>query len=171
MNINCNCYCRLLLLLDVFCVSAVNPVFSQTVLIPEKTEVKVLIEPAFTTAIDPEKQKTQFKIAEPVDLFGVVVFVTADPVKASITEFNKRGHLGKPGKIAVTIEAIQAGDGAMIPVKPKRISHRGESKKTLAYLLLPLLGAGYFIKGGDAAIPQGDTVVVATKERHFFKVR
>jgi hypothetical protein len=50
------------------------------------------------------------------------------------------------------------------------VSTKGESKKTIAIPLLLLLGAGYFIKGGDATIPQGDTVVVKTKKRHFFKL-
>ncbi|MCH7761647.1 hypothetical protein IIA15_09680 [candidate division TA06 bacterium] len=153
----------------VLCVSAVNEASAQTVVIPEKTEVKVLIDPGLTTANEPKKRTLYFKVAESVALFDVVVFEEGASVKATITKFKKRGYLGKPGKIAVTIEAVQAQDGTFIPVRPIRISHQGKSQKTIALPLLLLLGAGYFIKGGAATIPQGETVVVATKERYFFK--
>jgi len=100
----------------------------------------------------------------------VMVFEAGAPVLATITKFKKRGHIGSPGKIALQIEAVQALDGTFIPVRKLRVSTKGKSKKTIAIPLLLLLGAGYFIKGGDATIPQGDTVVVRTKERHFFKL-
>ena len=161
---------KYLCVLCILCFPAVNEVFAQTVVIPEKTKVKVLIDHSLSTAKNPQSRSVTFKVAEPVSLFDVVVFAAGDPVFAKITEFQNRGHIGKPGKIAVTITSIKAQDGTMIPVRPIRLSHQGESKKTIALPLLLLLGAGYFIKGGDAAIPQGDTVVVATKKRHFFKL-
>jgi hypothetical protein len=154
----------------ILCVSAVNEAFPQTVVIPEETKIKVLIDSDLSTSQDPVNSTIYYKVAESVSLFNVIVIESGNPVKARITEIKKKGPLGKPGKIAVTIESVQAEDGTFVPIKPFRISHKGKSKKTKSLLMLPLLGLGYFIKGGEATIPEGDTLTVKTKARHFLKI-
>lgn len=144
--------------------------FAQTVVIPEKTPVKVIIDPGLKTSEEPKSRTLYLKVAESISLFDVIVFEKGAPVQSKITEFKKRGPLGKPGKVAVTLEAVQARDGKNIPLKKIRISRQGKSKKHIAFPLLLLLGAGYFIKGGDAEITPGDTLVVETKENHFLKL-
>lgn len=82
---------------------------------------------------------------------------------ASISEISKPGMFGKPGKIELQIQSIQAVDGQQVLVSGMPMISEGQNKRALAWslsiglLILTLVGGaiGFFIKGKNAEMKAG----------------
>lgn len=140
-----------------------------TVTVPERTKIEVKLDQEIGTANPPRRREVSFKVKERVTSLGVTILDEGDPGIGRIVKFKSPGRMGKPGEIAVRVDSVRAQDGEYLAVKGPRLEGRGESRERRACLLLPLFGIGYFTRGGDAFIPKDTTVVVVTKESHFFK--
>lgn len=82
---------------------------------------------------------------------------------ATISEISKPGIFGKPGRIELQIQSIQAVDGQQILVSGMPMISEGQNRRALAWslsvglLILTLIGGaiGFFIKGKNAELKAG----------------
>ncbi len=82
---------------------------------------------------------------------------------ATISEISKPGMFGKPGRIELQIQSIQAVDGQQVLVSGMPMIAEGQNKRALAWslsiglLILTLVGGaiGFFIKGKPAELKAG----------------
>lgn len=84
---------------------------------------------------------------------------------ATVSDLVKPGVFGKPGRIELQIQSVQAVDGQQILLSGIPMNAEGQNKKGLAWglsiglFLLTLIGGavGFFIKGKPAEIKAGTT--------------
>ena len=102
---------------------------------------------------------------------GIEVFRPEAKVYGEVLTHKKPGRLGKPGYIKVRIDSVEAIGGSNIAVKPIPLSATGKSKRLKAYLLLPLLGYGYFfVKGGHAMLGEDQEKIITVKTARFEEI-
>ncbi len=125
-----------------------------------ETKVDVLFKAPLSTSEDkPQDLSAILEIAKSDTVAGIEVFRKGGKVYGEVLEYVKPGHLGKPGSIRVRIDSLQTVQGRNIGVKPLGFSAVGKARKVRAYLMLPLLGYGYFVKGGDALLGEAGQVI------------
>lgn len=82
---------------------------------------------------------------------------------ATISDLKKAGIFGKPGKLELQIQSIQAVDGQQILLSGIPLTLEGKSNAALAWIVSVLLfvttvfggAVGFFIKGKDAEFKAG----------------
>lgn len=118
---------------------------------------------SLTQTIDSETaivgETVEFVVSRDVDIDGTVVIQSGTVATGTIASVEKRGMLGKPGAIMVTLKSTTAVDGTEVPLRGS-ISREGSNKQTTALLvgiLLCILGL-FLIKGGSANVPTGTEV-------------
>jgi len=128
------------------------------------TKVEIILKTPLTTVDDkPPVFAELIEIASSDTVAGIEVFRKGGKVFGEIQVFTKPGHLGKAGKIKIKIDSLQTVQGKAVAVKPIDLSASGKSKRLKAYLMLPLLGSGYFVKGDDAVLGEkGQIIPVST---------
>ena len=133
-------------------------------------EIKVKYKSKLSTEIEKSKNLSEIlEIAHNISVAGIDVFKAGGTVYGKVLKFNKPGRLGKPAVIKVRIDSVQAISGKNIAVKPVPLSAQGKSKRLKAYLLLPLLGYGYFIRGGHALLGS-DEIELTVKTLRFEEI-
>jgi hypothetical protein len=84
---------------------------------------------------------------------------------ATITDVQKAGGFGKPGRLELQIQSVQSVDGQQILVSGMNMISEGQNKRGLAWglsiglFLLTIIGGaiGFFIKGKPAELKAGTT--------------
>lgn len=133
-------------------------------------EIKIKYKSKLSTELDKSKNLSDvLEIAQNISVAGIDVFKAGGTVYGEILKFKKPGRLGKPAVIKVRIDSVQAINGKNIAVKPVPLSVKGKSKRLKAYLLLPLLGYGYFIRGGHALLGS-DEIELTVKTARFEEI-
>ncbi len=124
----------------------------------------VLKAPITTKSEQTPSLSTLFEIASADSSAGVEIFRKGGRVYGQMMKFERPGHMGNPGRIQVRIDSVQTSKGKILAVKPLILSAEGKAKKLKAYLMLPLLGYGYFfVKGGHATLGEpGQIMQVST---------
>jgi len=135
-------------------------------LLNAQSQNKVKLRAGTVVAISIENSTTSEATLNSIVNFRVIRDVTVDDkvvVKAgsvatgTISEVNSTGAVGKPGKVAVKLNSVQAVDGQTVYISGS-IDKEGENKVVLTVILgllcLPLL----LLNGGDANIPAGTEV-------------
>jgi hypothetical protein len=84
---------------------------------------------------------------------------------ATITDIQRPGIFGKPGRLELQIQSVQAVDGQQILLSGMNMIAEGQNKRGLAWglsiglFLLTIIGGavGFFIKGKSAELKSGTT--------------
>jgi hypothetical protein len=84
---------------------------------------------------------------------------------ATITDVQRAGGFGKPGRLELQIQSVQSVDGQQILVSGMNMISEGQNKRGLAWglsiglFLLTIIGGaiGFFIKGKPAELKAGTT--------------
>lgn len=101
------------------------------------------------------------EVASSDTIAGIIVFKPGCKIFGDI-KVKKPGRLGKPGSLRAQIDSIQTVQGKVVPVRqPLVLSITGKSHRKKAYMMLPLLGYGYLIKGEHAILSIKDKVITA----------
>ena len=135
--------------------------------IPADTEVKVKFdERAAVNSKDAVSGvPILIELAEPLKIGGVTIVEEGAKGTAVISEVEKAGRGGKPGKIAVEFVDLEPMGEFKSP-EDQRIkltgtaSNKGKGKKTLSYIL----GFGLFIKGGQGELPTDSAYTAKVSE-------
>lgn len=127
--------------------------------IPAGTAVRCTFNEAVNPETAPVGQRLTLSVSEAVVVDGVTVIQVGAPVIAEVTQSQKRGSVGKPAIIGVTLYSVTATDGSSIALSGQKVI-QGESKQTSALVITILCCIlGLLQKGGDAVIPEGSSVV------------
>ena len=100
----------------------------------------------------------QLSVMSDVKVDGTVVIAAGAPARGEVTSLQKKGMVGRPGKITITIKSVQAVDGKMIAVAGSK-SAEGDDQMTTAIVVSVLLCLlGVLIQGGEATISSGTPI-------------
>ena len=140
--------------------------FCGKVYIPQGTEISVKFKADLTTKSDNIPSGTEiFEVATNQKITGVEAIRQGGSVYCEIIKFKKPGFLGSGGEIEIRIDSIQTALGKNIKVDNKLLIAKGKNKKLKAFLMLPVLGYGFFIKGDHAQLGrQNDVINLKTSE-------
>jgi hypothetical protein len=156
----------LILFAVYFGLSSFSAVFAGKVYIQEGKIIGLKFKADISTEMDQVPVFSEIvEVASSDTVAGIVVFQPGCKVFGDV-KLKKPGHLGKPGSLRMQIDSVQSVQGKIIAIKqPLVMSIVGKSKKKKALLMLPLLGAGYFIKGEHAILKEKDKIILAKTAR------
>ena len=132
--------------------------------IPGNTIIKVKTEGEITSEKAKVGDKITLLVVSDVVIDNVVVIKAGAPSLAEVDLIQKRGAVGKQGKIGVSLLNVQLIDGSVIPLSGK-LQYEGKNKTTSS-VALSILTTGLFLlkRGQEGIIPDGtemDALVVS----------
>lgn len=142
---------------------------NQEIILSEGTPLHVVTAQETTSKDAKPNDSVQFTVDEDVSIDGQVVIRKGTPAVGSVINAEKRGYLGKSGKLAVQVESTQTVDGQPLKL---RASKGAEGKdKTNSTAALSMI-SGFFLlkKGGEAKIAAGTPVTVFVAEEKRFRL-
>ncbi|GEM_PF-2067246 len=134
------------------------------IIIPDGTEFSVVATETISSKTASEGDPVNFRVDEDVVINGMVVITEGTLVKGYVANAEKKGHMGKAGKLDIRIESTRTVDNQHIKL---RASHgkEGESKTGTTVALTVLFGPlGLLKHGKDAEIKAGTRIRVFTDE-------
>ena len=142
--------------------SVVKPIHQDLVL-AEGTPIKVIVTSEISSKDAKPNDPVSFTVTEDISISGTVVLRLGTAAVGSVVNAEKRGYLGKSGKLAIQVESTQTVDGTPLKLRAAR-GNEGEDGLTTLNFISPFF---LFKKGGDAKIEAGTplTVYVATAKR------
>ncbi|MHA2260724.1 MAG: hypothetical protein ACXACO_22380 [Promethearchaeota archaeon] len=97
-------------------------------------------------------------VARDVDINGKVVIRQGTRATGEVVSVEKKGYVGKPGKIAIAVRSVTAVDGTEVRLRDT-VTQEGKSKETTALLLgLIVCILLLLIKGESSIIPAGTEI-------------
>lgn len=143
----------MLTVLGVMFLGAPMTLAAQIVKVPYGTGLIVNPTTEINPTINNVGDKVEFKVINDVVIDGKVVIKAGAPCKGEVTVAEKRGNIGAPAKIGVSLKMVQAVDGSWIAVNGTKLIE-GQSKQTEAIVISILICVfALFMKGKDASIP------------------
>ena len=135
----------------------------QEIVLAEGTPIKVIVTTEITSKEAKPNDPVSFTVTEDIAVDGQVVLRLGTPAIGSVVNAEKRGYLGKSGKLAIQVESTQTVDGTPLKLRAAK-GKEGEDGLTTLNFISPFF---LFKKGGDAKIEAGTpiTVYVATEKR------
>jgi len=136
------------------------PVVAEPVTVKEGTPVFLRTMESMTSGRIAEGAGVRLTVGRDVRGPGgrVLIAYGADAY-GKVTESNKRGMLGKQGRLAFTVERVEAVDGTSVPLRAQLRTSGKSNKGTVVAAALLLTVLAVFVHGRDVTIP-ADTEVV-----------
>jgi hypothetical protein len=85
--------------------------------IPDGTEVKLLLKNPLSSATAQSEQRIDFTASDAVVVHGVTVIEKGAPAVGHVTEVEARKSFGRKGKLAFTIDTVQAVSGEHVRLR------------------------------------------------------
>ena len=113
--------------------------------------------------------KINFYVVDDIkDDSGNIFIKSGSPVEASVT-FEKRGNIGKSGKITITDLHTNAVDGTYVPLSSSIIANPDDKMVLSIILSVCICPLFLLIKGEEALVPAGTTKTLYTVSEVFIK--
>ena len=115
-----------------------------------------------TETVSPETHHpgdiVHLEVAMDVTVGNVVVIKAGTPAEGEVVTAEKKGMLGEPAKIGITVRSTKAVDGQRVPLRAT-LTREGKSQQVLALVLSLLLCILFILmKGKSAEFPSGSEV-------------
>lgn len=157
------------LMLAVLCLSlsygslTISAKHQQDLVLAEGTPIKVIVTSEISSKDAKPNDPVNFTVTEDIAVGGQVVLRLGTTAVGSVVNAEKRGYLGKSGKLAIQVESTQTVDGTPLKLRAAK-GNEGEDGLTTLNFISPFF---LFKRGGDAKIEAGTplTVYVATEKR------
>ncbi len=135
----------------------------QEIVLAEGTPIKVIVTSEISSKDAKPNDPVSFTVTEDIAVDGQVVLRLGTPAVGSVVNAEKRGYMGKSGKLAIQVESTQTVDGTPLKLRAAK-GNEGEDGLTTLNFISPFF---LFKRGGDAKIEAGTplTVYVATAKR------
>jgi uncharacterized protein DUF2846 len=112
----------------------------------------------------------EFTVAEDLVINGQVVVRKGTTAIGSVINAEKKGYMGKSGKLAVQVESTTTSDGQRLKLRAAK-GREGDDKTTSTMVLTTLISPAFlFRKGSEAKIAPGTVVTVYAAEEKRFRV-
>lgn len=167
-----------LLLLLTLTVAPLTPSFASEqetqgqpmdITVPDGSAFTVVTADQLSSKTALEGDPVNMRVADDVLINGHVAFAKGTLVRGTITKVGQRGHLGKGGKLALTVDYTTAVDGQKVKLRASKSKADGStvgSTVALSVLVSPMF---LFRRGNNAVIQAGTKIQVYTDEE--FKVK
>ena len=141
----------------------------QEIVLPEGTPLHVVTAEETTSKDAKPNDPVKFTVDEDVVIDGQLLIRKGTAAVGSVVNAEKRGYMGKSGKLAIQVESTQTVDGQ--PLKLRASKGREGDDKTYSTAALTFI-SGFFLfrKGGEAKIEAGTPVVVYVAETKRFRL-
>ena len=138
--------------------------------IPDGTEFSVQTVDEISSKTASENDPVNLRVIDPVRVGNTVVIAAGTLVKGSVASVERRGHLGKGGKIGLRVDSVTAVDGQKIRLRASK--GKGDTDKVGSTIALSLLISPLFLlrRGNHAVIKPGTKVQVFTDEEKLVMV-
>jgi hypothetical protein len=142
----------------------------QPIVLAEGTAINVVTVDETTSKDAKPNDQVKFEVDEDVVVNGQVVVRKGTPAIGSVINAEKRGYMGKSGKLAIQVESTQTVDGQ--PLKLRAAKGREGKDKSTSTAALSLVISPFFLfkKGGEARIAAGTPVTVYVAEEKRFRL-
>jgi len=148
-------------------VSASHP--QDEIVVTEGTPINVVTVKEVTTKDAKPNDPVEFTVAEDLVINGQVIVRKGTPAVGSVITAQKRGYMGKSGKLAVQVESTTTSDGQR--VKLRAAKGREGDDKTMSTVWLSAISPAFLIRrGSEARIEPGMVVTVYVAEEKRFRV-
>jgi uncharacterized protein DUF2846 len=139
------------------------------IVVPEGTLINVAIAKEVTSKEAKPNDPIDFTVTEDLVINGQVIVRKGTPAIGSVINAEKRGYLGKSGKLAVQVESTTTSDGQRLKLRAAK-GREGDDKTMSTAVLAGISPAFLFRKGDEAKIETGTVVPVYVAEEKRFRV-
>lgn len=133
----------------------------------EETLVKVKLLQPLKSNHERSGDRIHFETTE--DLLGAdraVLIPKGTPVVGTVLHANRRGWMGKPGRLEFTIDAVQVNDSLRVPLRTARTSVHGRDNAGASVIAGLFVGIGWFlVHGREVTVPAGKEFVVFVDQK------
>lgn len=140
------------------------------IVLPEGTPVNVSVAQDVSSKDAKPNDPVNFTVDEDVVVDGQVVIRKGTQAVGSVVNAEKKGYMGKSGKLAIQVEFTQTVDQQRIKLRAAKGSEGKDKSASTAALSLIISSFFLFKKGGEAKISAGTPVTVFVAENKAFKV-
>jgi len=152
------------LVLSLWSMSLTNFGFSATaiaekVILKAGTPVILSLEKSISTDTANVGDLVDLVVVREVKIDGKTVIETGAMARGEVSAVEKKGAIGKPGKISIAVKSVAAVDGKNVPLRAT-LTREGKGKETTALLvglILCILGL-FLIKGENGVITSGSEI-------------
>lgn len=137
---------------------------AEQIIVPEGTEFAITPVEEVNSKISSEGDPVTFRVVDDVVVNDKVVVKAGTVVKGIVSDLEKRGMLGKAGKISIRVEKTTTVDGQ--PLRLRAVRAREGGSNTGKVIALTLLVSPLFLlmRGNTARIKPGMKIQVYTDE-------
>jgi hypothetical protein len=140
------------------------------IVVPEGTPIKVAVVKEVTSKEAKPNDPVEFTVTEDLVINGQVIVRTGTPAIGSVINAEKKGYMGKSGKLAVQVESTTTSDGQRLKLRAAK-GREGDDKTTSTMVLSTLISPAFlFMKGSEAKIAPGTVVTVYAAEEKRFRL-
>jgi Protein of unknown function (DUF2846) len=139
------------------------------IVVPEGTPINVVVAKEVTSKDAKPNDPVEFTVTEDLVINGQVIVRKGTPAVGSVINAEKKGYLGKSGKLAVQVESTTTSDGQRLKLRAAK-GREGDDKTVSTAMLSQISPAFLFRKGGEAKIEAGTVVPVHVAEEKRFRV-
>ena len=134
------------------------------IVLPDGTEFSVETVDEISSKTASENDPVNLRVVDGVRVGGVVVIGANTLVKGIVATVEKRGHLGKGGKIGMRVESTTTVDGQKVKLRASK--GKGDTGNVGSTIVLSLLISPFFLlrRGNHAVIKPGTKIQVFTDE-------
>jgi uncharacterized protein DUF2846 len=140
------------------------------IVVPEGTPINVVVAKEVTSKEAKPNDPVEFTVTEDLVINGQVVVRKGTPAIGSVINAEKKGYMGKSGKLAVQVESTTTSDGQRLKLRAAK-GREGDDKTTSTMVLSTLISPAFlFLKGSEAKIAPGTVVTVYAAEEKRFRL-
>ena len=140
------------------------------IVVAEGTPINVVVAKEVTSKEAKPNDPVEFTVTEDLVINGQVVVRKGTPAIGSVINAEKKGYMGKSGKLAVQVESTTTSDGQRLKLRAAK-GREGDDKTTSTMVLSTLISPAFlFLKGSEAKIAPGTVVTVYAAEEKRFRL-
>jgi hypothetical protein len=139
------------------------------IIVAEGTPINVVTVKEVTSKEAKPNDPVEFTVAEDLVINGHVIVSKGTAATGSVINAEKRGYMGKSGKLGVQVESTTTSSGERLRLRAAKGSE-GDDKTTSTIVLTVISPAFLFRKGSEATIAAGTVVTVYVAEEKRFRV-
>ncbi len=141
----------------------------EEIVLAEGTAINVVTAEEISSKEAKPNDPVRFTVSEDVVINAQILVRKGTVAIGSVINAEKRGYLGKSGKLAIQVESTQTADGQS--VKLRAAKGREGDDKTYSTAALSMISPFFlFKKGGEAKIEAGMPITVYVAEERRFRV-
>ena len=149
---------------NLLCVTvSVGYALGESIKVPSGTEANVRLSQVVSPETHYRGDKVIMSVDRDVSVNGKVVIKAGASAIGEVMHSATKSFAGQPAKIAVAVTSVEAVDATQILLGSQTKRSEGSNKLVLS-IILSFFTVGLFLlmKGGDASIPAGATIVAGT---------